>query len=125
MKKFKILSLLLLSIVFVNCSISDGQKAYSGENALFFNKGVTQRVILDGVSEDLVSTIEFASVVAPTSSYQVQLVFDAENSTAVQGVDFEILNDVVTIEPGVLIGAFQINAAELLKFFTSTITSVG
>lgn len=108
MKKFKILSLLLLSIVFVNCSTDNGQKAYGGDNAVFFSKGATQKVTLDGVSDDVTATIEVAAVVPSNSSYQVQLVFDAENSTAVQGVDFEIVNDVVTIEAGALTGAFQV-----------------
>ncbi|MDD3004476.1 hypothetical protein [Flavobacterium sp.] len=108
MKKFKILSLLLLSVVFVNCSISDGQKSYNGDNALFFGKGATQKVILDGSEESVTLPIEFSTVAAPKSSYEVKLVLDAENSTAVEGVDFDFVTDVVTVESGVLTGAFSV-----------------
>lgn len=120
MKKLKVLALLLMSVAFVSCSESDGQLKYEGENAVFFNQPTpTQKVILDGVSADMVSTIPFGFVTPASSSSQVKLVFDAENSTAVQGVDFAIVNDMVTVEAGSLGGDFEI------KYFQSPAVSTG
>jgi len=120
MKKLKILSLLLLSLVFSNCSESDGQVEYKGDNALFFNNnGQPKRVILDGSVDFVTTSLEFATVKAPASSYQVKLVYDAENSTALPGVDFDVVNDVVTVEAGVLYGAFEV------KFYEATAVALG
>lgn len=109
MKKLKILSLLLVSFVFANCDMSDGQKAYEGENVVFFNTSEpTDRIVLSGSGDDVIASIPFGTVAAASESYQVSLVFDAENSTAEPGVDFEIVSDVVTVEPGVTTGSFDV-----------------
>ena len=109
MKKIKILSLFLLSLILVNCTISDGQKSYNGDNALFFdNAGEPSKVILDGTEDFITAPIQFSTVKAPKSSYQVKLVVDTEKSTAVQGVDFDIVSDVATVEAGVLTGSFSV-----------------
>ena len=108
MKKLKILSLLLLTAIFVSCDKSDGQVSYKGDNVLFFGAGDTQKVILDGTTDFVIAPIEFATVASPKSSYQVKLVLDAEKSTAVQGVDFDIVTDVVNVEAGVLKGSFEV-----------------
>lgn len=120
MKKLKFLALLLISVAFVGCSESDGQLKYEGENAVFFNQPTaTQKVILDGVSADAIATIPFGFVVPAASSSQVKLIFDAENSTAVEGVDFAIVNGLVSVEAGSLGGDFEI------KYFQSPAVSTG
>lgn len=119
MKKLKILALLALSVVFSNCSEIDGQVEYQGENLLFFDKAQTKKVILDGSTDFVIAPIEFATVQAPSSSYQVKLVYDAENSTALPGVDFDIVNDVVTVEAGVLYGSFDV------KFYDAPAVALG
>ena len=120
MKKLKVLALLLMSVAFVSCSESDGQLKYEGENAVFFNQPTTtQKIILDGVSPDMVATIPFGFVTPASASSQVKLVFDAENSTAVQGVDFAIVNDMITVEAGSLGGEFEV------KYFQDPAVSEG
>lgn len=119
MKKLKILSLLVLSIVFSNCSESDGQLEYGRENLLFFDKTQTKKVVLDGSSDFVIIPIEFATVKAPSSSYQVKLVYDAESSTALPGVDFDVVNDVVTVEAGEFYGSFDV------KFYDATAVALG
>lgn len=119
MKKIKILSLLVLSLVFANCSVSDGQKEYTGENLLFFDKEQTKKVILDGTTDFVTANIEFTTVKSPVSSYQVRLVLDTEKSTAVQGEDFDIVTDVVSVEAGVMTGSFDV------KFYDATATTLG
>lgn len=112
MKSLKILSILLLALVFSNCSDdSKGQKGYSGDNYLIFDQ--TERKM--GVKPDTGvqdHKLTFGSLKPSSSSYQVKLVYDAASSTAIPGVDFDIVNDVITVEAGQVFGAFDVKVYE-------------
>ncbi len=113
MKSLKILSILLLSLVFSNCSDdSNGQKGYTGENYLIFNKGDQQKMRVSPDTGFENHQLTFGTLRASSSSYQVKLVYDAVSSTAVLGVDFDIVSDVVTVEAGQVFGAFDIKVYE-------------
>lgn len=110
MKKYNILkiSLCALSLFIIGCNSSDdsNQKMYNGGSLLHFN-GTSTSVGLEDGGEDVILDVAY-SVIAPLKQdATVSLVLIEEESTAVEGVDFEFLgND--QISQGDLGGVLQV-----------------
>lgn len=109
MKNFRVLGIMFLFVAaaFTSCTDDDKGERSIDSSAIFFNQS-TQRVILNGSDDDVLSTIDFSATLNATAPYQVTLVFDAANSTAVEGVDFEIISNVATVPAGAIGGSFQV-----------------
>lgn len=116
MKEIKyFLSLLVISILFMGCSDDNtrGEKYYSGnQNYLSFGLGDRQRMIVKPEEGFRISKLYFGTYKNVSKDHQVKLVFDAENSEAVLGVDFEIINNVATLAKGTGLAYFEIKVFE-------------
>lgn len=113
MKSLKVLSILLLSLVFSNCSDdSKGQKGYNGsENFLVFANDTQKMGVLPDTGSQI-HKLTVGGLRAASSAYQVKLIYDAASSTALPGVDFDIVSDVITVEAGQVFGSFDIKVYE-------------
>lgn len=84
--------LLLGCLFFFACKDPDAD-IYEGDTMLNFNKGVNGNGFVLNSQTYSDYKISYGSLKAVQSNHSVKLVFDASNSTAVQGTDFEILNN--------------------------------
>ena len=114
MKKVKYLSLLLLPLLFIACTPDDekGQVAYSGDALLNFTGNTTKQVFVftgSGFSE---LEIPYGVLKPVSGSNTVTLVPDVENSTAVLGVDYEIVTGTDELAEGETNGFFKIKLLE-------------
>lgn len=107
------LLLFVFSFLLIGCEDdSHGEKGYSGTNYVSFNAAGTQRMVVRPETGFEISPVSFGTVKATQEDTQVKLIFDAENSTAVLGVDFDIVSDVVVLEKGKSVGEFGIKVYE-------------
>ncbi len=84
--------LLMGCLLFFACKDADAD-IYEGDSMLNFNKGVSGNGFVVNSQTYSDYKISYGSVKAVQSNHSVKLVFDASKSTAVQGTDFEILNN--------------------------------
>lgn len=84
--------LLLGCLFFFACKDSDAD-IYEGDTMLNFNKGISGNGFVLNSQTYSDYKISYGALKAVQSNHSVKLVFDASNSTAVQGTDFEILNN--------------------------------
>lgn len=88
----KIFFLLLACMLAFSCKEAEAD-IYKGESYLNFNKGVSSNAfVLNSQTYNDVK-ISYGTVKAVQEPHQVKLVFQSSGSTAVQGTDFEILNN--------------------------------
>lgn len=103
--------LIILSITAVSCSDPEPD-IYVGDSLLNFNKGTSTNAFVvsgTGYSDNLIS---YGTIKPVTGTHQVKLVLDQANSTAVQGVDFQILNSSDELVSGEVGGNFTIRILE-------------
>lgn len=120
------LAFLGLSLSLVSCDPKDddNQKAYSGDAKLFFAQG-TESVALEFGAGDVILDVDYLLTSPSPSTTTVSLSVDAANSTAVEGVDFEILS-ADDIQEGELGGTIQVRFvgnASVSKTATFNLTS--
>lgn len=110
MKKIKFLILSVLAVFTVGCNDdNDGQVSYTGsQNDLAFSFGDTQKTIAKIENEVSIYKIYFGTFRNVSDNHQVNLVFDADNSTAVEGVDFDVISYTKELSAGQSIGYFEI-----------------
>lgn len=99
----------LLTAVY-SCSEAE-QPFYEGGSYLNFAKSEGTAGVVAGTNHfDYV--IDYETIAAVSGSHDVKLVFDAANSTAVQGVDFQIVNATDNITSGETSGKFTVRILE-------------
>lgn len=112
MKKLSyFLALLILGFTFVACreSLNDG---YEGEPFLHFSNATTRNeAVIEGSGFKEV-TIPFSTIKQLDGSRKVVLEVDQANSTAVEGVDFDIVTKTVDVPSGKAGGEFIIKLHE-------------
>ncbi len=101
----------ILSLSILSCSEVEPD-VYAGDSYLNFNKGTTinESVLIDTDYKDF--NISFGTISAVNGNHQVKLIFDAAKSTAILGVDFNIINDTDELVTGDVGGAFPIRLVE-------------
>lgn len=112
MKKLSyLLALLMLGFTLVACRESLSEE-YDGESLLHFSNATTRNeVVLEGsVLKEV--TIPFSTIKELSSNQKVTLVVDQANSTAVEGVDFDIVTKTVDVPSGKAGGEFVIKLYE-------------
>lgn len=112
MKKLSyLLALLILGFTLVGCreSLSD---EYDGEPFLHFSNATTKNEPVLGGSVFKQVTIPFSTIKELSSNQKVTLVVDQANSTAVEGVDFDIVTKTVDVPSGKAGGEFVIKLYE-------------
>lgn len=94
-------------------SCKDEREVYEGNPAaLHFNKEVrSEAIVLQGTGSTTVN-VSFGTIQAVSGPSQVKLVVDTNVSTAVEGTDFQILNQNLTVNPDQLGAQFQIKLLE-------------
>jgi hypothetical protein len=109
----KIAFLILASFIFLLNSCKDEAEVYEGNPpALHFNKGVRgEATVTQGTGSTTVN-IDFGTIQALSGASQVKLVVDTSVSTAVEGTDFQIVNQNMTVNPGQIGGQFQVKLLE-------------
>lgn len=112
MKKLLYLYLPLLAIIFVSSCKPDDEISYDGASYLHFNKGTSGNVFVVKNTGKTDYVINYGAIKPVAGSNQVKLIFDAANSTAVEGTDFQILNSTDDLSSGEVAGAFTIRALE-------------
>lgn len=112
MKKISYLILALLTgVLFISCrdSLSD---VYSGPVGLHFSEGTSKSEVVLGGAEYKDVTIPFGTLKGIGSSASVSLVVDTANSTAVEGTQFTILQNPVSLSSGSTGGSFTVRILE-------------
>lgn len=108
----KIAFLIFASFIFLLNSCKDETEVYEGQPFLHFNKGVNgEGVVTQGTGSTTVN-VEFGTVAALSGSSQVKLVVDTSVSTAIEGTDFQIVNQNLTVEAGQNSAKFQVKLLE-------------
>lgn len=102
---------LFLTVNLSSCNTNE-RDDYSGEPLINFNVGTKKDVFVVAGSGQATATVKYGTVRPVSGSHQVKLVLDAANSTAVQGVDFQIVNPVDDLAAGETGGEFKIIALE-------------
>lgn len=113
MKNFKkIFALLMLAVITVNCSDDDkGMVSYDGESLMHFKETSQQLyVFVDDISKEI--TVDYNVIKKSSQDNTVKLVPDVENSTAVLGVDYEMVQDTDVLESGEVTGQFKVRFLE-------------
>ncbi|MBW8361623.1 MAG: hypothetical protein K0M56_05485 [Kaistella sp.] len=105
---------ILLTLSISSCSdVERDADFYNGDSLLNFNRGTSGNAFVVSGSGHLDYIINYGTVKPVPTAGQVKLVVDAANSTAVEGVDFQILNsatdDIAAGETG---GTFTVRALE-------------
>lgn len=109
----KIAFLILASFLFFLSSCKDEAEVYEGNSpALHFNKGVRGETVVRQGTGSTTFNIDFGTIQALSGSSQVKLVVDTSVSTAVEGTDFQIVNQNLTVAPGQISGQFQVKLLE-------------
>lgn len=122
MKKLKYFALAILSFTLLNCSNEDdnGQVAYKGGAALnFLDQGAEEQLFVVSNTEYGESVVKFGSLNPVSGSHTVKLVPDVNNSSAILGEDYIIIDDTVELADGDVSGEFTV------RFFKDKATEVG
>lgn len=110
MKKFNKIAICLLLVLFaVACSDND-RDLYDGEPVMTFNNGVSASTfILSTQTANYTDVkIKYGTVRPVEGNNTVKIVVDGANSTAVEGTDFQILNDTDELSTGETNGEFMV-----------------
>lgn len=112
MKKISyLLLILLLGFTVIACreNLSD---VYSGESKLHFSKGLSSDQVIVGGTQVKEMKIPFGTLKGVSGSHKVSLVLDKENSTAVEGVDYDIDTNPIELTNGKFSGEFTVKLYE-------------
>lgn len=122
MKKLKHFGVfLLIAALGASCSTDDnGQRKYTGESLLLFGDLNPEKQVYVFSDKEYADTkVAFGTTSSVSGSHSVSLVVDTAQSTAVEGVDFEILTPSVELTDGKGRAEFDI------RFFTAPATQAG
>lgn len=110
MKKFAFLILAFITIFLNSCK--DEPTTYEGDPYLHFNKDVKGEAVVKSGTGSTTVNIEFGTVTPLSGPAQVKLVVDKTVSTAVEGTDFQIVNQDLTVAAGQATAQFQVKLLE-------------
>lgn len=115
MKKIKLLSLVALfsAAAFTSCTDDDkGERVYKGDALLNFHNGVSKDVFVFSGTGFTEIDIDYGVVKAVSGTNTVTMVVDTETSTAVEGVDFTIIDGTDELVDGETTGQFKVRFLE-------------
>ena len=102
----------LFGLSMVACS-ADQFPTYDGDSAVLFNLSDKGSKTVDAGAVSAETTISYGTLKPVSGTHQVKLVYDAAASTAVPGVDFELVNGGVDdITSGEVTGEFKVKILE-------------
>lgn len=107
----KILFLLVSFLLVFSCKDAE-QEVYDGDALLNFNKGLTSSAFVSVGETYRDVDVSFGTIKAVSGDHQVKLVLDAANSTAVEGKDFQIVQNPVQISGGQTTANFKVRILE-------------
>lgn len=110
MKKFAFLILAFITIFLNSCK--DEPTVYEGDPYLHFNKDVRGEAIVKSGTGSTTVNIEFGTTNPLSAPAQVKLVVDKTVSTAIEGTDFQIVNQDLTVAAGQNTAQFQVKLLE-------------
>lgn len=119
MKKIILSLFVLSSFVFTSCDHDTGDVKFNGDSLLHFPGESQSIAFVLTTDESKVFDVPFGVVKRVSGTHTVSLVVDAENSDAVQGVDYEIVNNSVQLTDGDILSNFEI------RVFGAPITEEG
>jgi hypothetical protein len=108
----KIAFLILAFFVFFLNSCKDDAAVYEGDPYLHFNQGARGTAVVTAGTGSNTVDVEFGTIQALSGSAQVKLIVDTSVSTAVEGTDFQIVNQNLTVNAGQINGKFQVKLLE-------------
>ncbi len=101
-----------LSLFVLSCTKTE-DVIFEGDTALQFSFGTTGKKSVEPAAVTAEAVIDFGTLKAVSGTHQVKLVFDAAKSTAVEGVNFTMVNGgVAEITAGQSMGQFKIKVLE-------------
>jgi hypothetical protein len=84
--------LVFLTVLTFSCTSDDNKKTYSDSSKLHFLKETASVAIQNG-GADITYDVDYSAISPVVADSKVSLVIDAAKSTAVEGVDFEMVSD--------------------------------
>jgi len=109
MKILKYLSIPIFALIFSACSERDA--VYEGDNFVSFGAKSSEATVVKGTTSKEVAVV-YTTLSEAKQNTEVKIAVDAANSTAVEGVDFKILNKTDNLAAGQKVGSFKIQLLE-------------
>ncbi|MDW9380869.1 hypothetical protein [Chryseobacterium sp. JV558] len=110
MKILKYLSIPLFALMISACSERD-DAVYDGDNFVSFGAESSEATVVKGTTSREVAVV-YTTLSEARQNTEVKIAVDAANSTAVEGVDFKILNKTDNLPAGQKVGSFKIQLLE-------------
>ncbi|MBB6332237.1 hypothetical protein SAMN06265171_102174 [Chryseobacterium rhizoplanae] len=110
MKILKYLSIPIFALLFSACSERD-DAVYDGDNYVSFGATSSEATVVKGSTSKEVAIV-YTTLSEAKQNTEVKIAVDAANSTAVEGVDFKILNKTDNLAEGQKVGSFKIQLLE-------------
>lgn len=126
MKILKYLSIPIFALMLTSCEGPD-DAVYEGDNFVSFAATSSEATVIKGSTSREV-TVSYTTLSEAKANTEVKISVDTNNSTAVEGVDFKIINKTDNLAAGQKIGNFRIQllesgALETQKVITFKISS--
>lgn len=118
MKKIFLLLVSFSLLTFMSCSDDDRGQKTASEQVMMFPEPTKSIFAFDG-TEGTEDIVVFGTVRPVSGNHTVNLVFDAENSTMVEGVDFDIIQGSSQMNNGSILGEFKV------FYYTNSATEEG
>ncbi|EFK37880.1 Uncharacterised protein [Chryseobacterium gleum] len=110
MKILKYLSIPIFALIISACSERD-DAVYDGDNFVSFGAESSEATVVKGTTSKEVAVV-YTTLSEAKQNTEVKIAVDAANSTAVEGVDFKILNKTDNLAAGQKVGNFKIQLLE-------------
>ncbi|WP_394675002.1 hypothetical protein [uncultured Chryseobacterium sp.] len=110
MKILKYLSIPIFALMFSACSERD-DAVYDGDNFVSFGATSSEAKVVKGTTSKEVE-VKYTTLSEAKQNTEVRIAVDATNSTAVEGVDFKIVNKTDNLAAGQKVGSFKIQLLE-------------
>ncbi|RXM40010.1 hypothetical protein BOQ62_08090 [Chryseobacterium sp. CH21] len=126
MKILKYLSIPIFALMISACSERD-DAVYDGDNFVSFGAVSSEATVVKGSTSKEVAVV-YTTLSEAKQNTEVKIAVDAANSTAVEGVDFKIINKTDNLAAGQKVGSFKVQllesgATETQKTITFKISS--
>lgn len=110
MKIFKYLSIPIFALMLSSCESKD-DAVYEGDNFISFAAKSSEATVVKGTTSREV-TVSYTTLSEAKVNTEVKISVDTNNSTAVEGTDFKIINSTDNLAAGQKVGNFKIQLLE-------------
>ncbi|SHM16005.1 hypothetical protein [Chryseobacterium polytrichastri] len=110
MKIFKYLSIPIFALMLSSCESKD-DAVYEGDNFVSFAAKSSEATVVKGTTSKEV-TLSYTTLSEAKANTEVKISVDTNNSTAVEGTDFKIINATDNLAAGQKVGSFRIQLLE-------------